>query len=531
MAVGSRLERAAVELAARGYHIFPCRLDKSPLTPHGYKDATRSERTILDWWDRWPGASIGVALAASGCAVVDIDPRHGADPDELIPQLGIEHGRLVRTGEAPEPDERFPNSLSGKRGAHVWFRGHQRSRAPGMTGVDLLGDGKYVIAPPSPHESGACYEGELPPVGELPPWADGLFPEPSAKNVGGEIPDHRPSVNGRPPVADDIPDGRRNVSLASLAGSMRRRGMSAAEMLPALLAVNRRCTPPLDRRDVERIAASVGRYPPADVPYLPMDANGQPAAGPRFAVRRCRREDMRSPKWAFKGYLPLGKVSSLVGSGGAGKGTFMAWLIAQLSRGLLPGEFRHRPATTLVVGDEDSAEEVWIPRVDGAGGDVTHMFTVEYEDGTPLQVVRDIRWLEERVRDLDVNVLYFDQILDNLPGDTSTHVAGDVRQAFGPLRNLAVRLGVTVVFTTHPNKLGGVRSTRDRTGGSHQFTRPAQVGAGARLPPGGSAPAGAGARQGEHWQDAAGADVLNRNRVDPQPGQRRGHRSRCARRA
>lgn len=57
--------------------------------------------------------------------------------------------------------------------------------------------------------------------------------------------------------------GQRNSTLASLAGTMRRRGMTKAEILAALLAANRgRCRPPLEESEVRRIAASIARYPP-----------------------------------------------------------------------------------------------------------------------------------------------------------------------------------------------------------------------------------------------------------------------------
>ena len=47
------LEQAAVALADNGYHVFPCKPHgKTPLTQHGFKDATRDERQILTWWDR-----------------------------------------------------------------------------------------------------------------------------------------------------------------------------------------------------------------------------------------------------------------------------------------------------------------------------------------------------------------------------------------------------------------------------------------------------------------------------------------------
>jgi len=59
----------------------------------------------------------------------------------------------------------------------------------------------------------------------------------------------------------DIPEGRRNVTLASLAGTMRRRGMSQHAIEAALVAENcNRCKPPLPSDDVRKIAASVSRY-------------------------------------------------------------------------------------------------------------------------------------------------------------------------------------------------------------------------------------------------------------------------------
>lgn len=76
-----------------------------------------------------------------------------------------------------------------------------------------------------------------------------------------------PSPPDHEAVGDElhpIPEGHRNVELTSLAGTMRKRRFSLAAILAALLAENEtRCTPPLPINEVRRIAASVGRYPPA----------------------------------------------------------------------------------------------------------------------------------------------------------------------------------------------------------------------------------------------------------------------------
>lgn len=60
-----------------------------------------------------------------------------------------------------------------------------------------------------------------------------------------------------------IPVGQRNARLASLAGAMRRPGMSHEAIEVALLEVNRQqCSPPLPDDEVLRIARSITRYEP-----------------------------------------------------------------------------------------------------------------------------------------------------------------------------------------------------------------------------------------------------------------------------
>lgn len=79
-------------------------------------------------------------------------------------------------------------------------------------------------------------------------------------------PSQEPAGHGPAPiVAGEIPDGGRDNTLASLAGTMRRRGMTQAEILAALRVANtERCRPPLPDADVQRIARSIASYDPAD---------------------------------------------------------------------------------------------------------------------------------------------------------------------------------------------------------------------------------------------------------------------------
>jgi hypothetical protein len=64
-------------------------------------------------------------------------------------------------------------------------------------------------------------------------------------------------------------EGSRNCGLASLAGALRRRGLTQSEIEAALLAANReRCVPPLPEAEVLRIARSIARYPPGPAPQV-----------------------------------------------------------------------------------------------------------------------------------------------------------------------------------------------------------------------------------------------------------------------
>jgi len=121
------------------------------------------------------------------------------------------------------------------------------------TGLDIRGDGGYVVVPPSTHESGRIYK-----------WTRGL--EHGLVAPPEWLFERRNGSQPAAVVADTIPEGQRDATLASLAGSMRRRGMSEAAILAALAVENKRCTPPLANADLKRIARSIASYSPAKTP-------------------------------------------------------------------------------------------------------------------------------------------------------------------------------------------------------------------------------------------------------------------------
>lgn len=119
------------------------------LVPHGFHDASADADRIEGWWRKHPSANVGVTTGnASGLIVIDIDPRHGGRSS--LSRLERTHGTLPRTVTA----------LTGGGGTHLYFAAPPAPvpSHPGiLSGLDLKGEGGYVIAPPSRHASGKRY--------------------------------------------------------------------------------------------------------------------------------------------------------------------------------------------------------------------------------------------------------------------------------------------------------------------------------------------------------------------------------------
>ena len=255
---------AALVYARAGLRVFPLGpASKRPRRKPGFHAATTDPATIAAWWAECPAYNIGVATG-SGLIVLDIDPAHGG-------------GRWWAAHPAWTPPT--PTVRSGRGGRHLWYALPPDLVLPSSVGrlapgVDVRGAGGYIVAPPSRHPNGQRYSwlpGQTPGDLARAPLdprilallvAPVLRPAPR-RAAPGECP---PGGLATPagPIGDAIPAGQRNTTLASLAGTMRRRNMSPAAIRAALLVENAaRCRPPLPVAEVERVVASICRYLPA----------------------------------------------------------------------------------------------------------------------------------------------------------------------------------------------------------------------------------------------------------------------------
>lgn len=140
------LLEAALTYAARGWHVFPCLPgEKRPATRHGYKDATTDAERIRSWWANQPDYNIGLATGkASGVFVIDIDTKGAVNGYDTWGELCKAHEWRSRANVIAA------GTPSG--GCHIYFRhveGITNGRGALPAGVDVRGDGGYVLVPPS----------------------------------------------------------------------------------------------------------------------------------------------------------------------------------------------------------------------------------------------------------------------------------------------------------------------------------------------------------------------------------------------
>jgi hypothetical protein len=168
----------ALEYAQRGWPVLPlhtpdergrcsCRkgdcksVGKHPRTMNGLKDATTDEATISRWWGMWPDANIGIRTGAeSGIVVLDVDPRNSGN--KSLAALELNNGELPETLA----------SNTGGDGRHILFvrPDAELSKSAGE-GLDIKGEGGYIVAPPSLHASGKRYEwANSTEIAQMPSW-------------------------------------------------------------------------------------------------------------------------------------------------------------------------------------------------------------------------------------------------------------------------------------------------------------------------------------------------------------------------
>jgi len=474
---------AALWYADLEYPVFPCTpgRKKPPLTEHGLLDATTDRGQIERWWTQHPSAN--VAIRTDGLLVVDID---GAGN----PWLADDPGRLEELANAPI-------SLTPRGGRQHVFRQpegkHWRNSASQLAlHVDIRADGGYIVAPPSVANGGAyrwCEDHEL----DVP--ADRL-PEPPAWLI--ELLDALPTSNGHQAVRNGlqpstIPEGQRNDTLARLAGTMRRVGMTQAEIAAALHQVNAgRCVPPLDAREIDRIAASVARYEPDQIATAVAEGHWQQMAEAQpvqpLSVRDivAKYPELREP--VIHGLLRRGETMNVISVPKLGK----SWLVIDLAQAVASGRmwlesFQTERGDVLILDNELHGETSAhrIPKVAATRGIpidafADRVFAVNLRG--QLKDVFSLRPFFESIEPGRYRVIILDAFYRFMPRDMDENDNGTMASLYNHLDLYADRLGCCFVLIHHTTKgnqsaksvtdVGAGAGSQSRATDTHLILRP-----------------------------------------------------------
>lgn len=257
-----RLTRAALDAAARGWHVFPLAPDtKRPAVTSWETRATVDPARVERCWSAGP-YGIGIACGPSGLLVVDLDVPKPAGHLVTGAAGGWEHFAAV-CAAAGQPVPLGTYAVRTPSGGRHLYYAHPAPSDPAGPGavelrntagtlaplVDTRGKGGYVVAAGTalagPRSGGYVAVDHAGPVEPLPAWLVQRLtptPIPAPRPVAVELPDRRRSAYLTAAIAREIdrvtraPVGGRNGALFCAAVALGQ--LVAGDALPAQLVTD-----------------------------------------------------------------------------------------------------------------------------------------------------------------------------------------------------------------------------------------------------------------------------------------------------
>jgi hypothetical protein len=433
----------------------------------------------------------------SGIFAVDIDPKNGGT--DALKRLEEDHQQL--------PYTRVHKTGSG--GKHYLFRmpenqdisnSNRNLKDAGYGGIDIRGTGGYIVAPSSVTNKGDYRVTVSAPVSEAPAWLLVLLLTPKAAS-GPKI--DRTRVGEYETFPDAVKGKVDAYCTAALDRELNRfrdeydlegwDDLTNSVSFSTLMLANS----PWNNLDPGDVAAKVENYANVDEGFpvsrvikcinsawnaiersdlirdVPADIKRdlEPKTvsklGPE-AVKVGERTTkltgadsitMKRGRWLWKGRIAVGTLALVAGQAGLGKSTFVYWLVAQLTRGTLFGEYEGVPKSVIICATEDSWEYTIVPRLVAAGADRSRVFRVDVSVGDDneddgLNLIKDKEALTLLAREHDIGLLVLDPLTSRL-GDQDTHKDSDVRKALEPMCKVAEAANFALIGIMHHNKSQG----------------------------------------------------------------------------
>lgn len=225
---------------------------KIPYKGFGWTDLQKTPATPevrAEWKKEYPGCNWALITGAvSGIVALDWDKEKGR---ELRKEKNVYGG---------------PASITPRGGFHTLHRHpgreiQNKARLIGdeTGGLDIRGDGGYIVIPPSVFE-GKSYKWEIAPwmieAPPLPEWALELIERKTSTAPTVAVPEGNGEADGLPA---GVGEGQRNDMAARLAGRYLAKGLSAEEAYSILSRWNRKNRPALSEEELRATIFNIAR--------------------------------------------------------------------------------------------------------------------------------------------------------------------------------------------------------------------------------------------------------------------------------
>ena len=208
--------------------------------------ATTDKDTIIKWWRQWPQSNIGLQTGTkSRFFVLDVDGGQGS---ESLEQLTDNHGALPDT----------VTQITGSKGSHILFKYHKGvgNKVGLLPGIDIRGEGGFIVVSPSVHVSGNQYQWELSShpletdIATAPKWLLDIVLTPKKAQQ------KKPSSYWVD-IMQGVGEGQRNQVATSLAGHLFRRYVDPGLVVEIMNQWNERNIPPLEADELATVINSI----------------------------------------------------------------------------------------------------------------------------------------------------------------------------------------------------------------------------------------------------------------------------------
>lgn len=465
-----------------GRKVFPVEPGgKTPLVKwRSFEPASSDLEQINKWFIRWGKCNWGLATGVeSGVFVVDTDSKEGYN---WVVANGLTDTYSVKTGgNTPEKLSYGYHFYFKHPGAHIAIKNSAKDLSPG---VDVRGDGGYVLMPPSVTDM-PYYVANQRELADAPQWLIERITKSEVqiaadRNSELSIQDREYGLNIYRKACreyPETPDGQWNIELNKLAGLAGR--MVAAGCFDEEYALTLACECGAayvkDNRKAFLATFKSGFGWGLKSPWVPLGpedvgfSGGIPAPPGSSILQNAEDVEMEPIRWLWPGWLPLGKLVIYAGPGGVGKSSVtFSWAATISKGGKWPDGLPCKEGRVLIWSGEDDVADTIKPRLAAMGAKMRNIDFIKGEHGLAFDPAKDFAKLKVQLKSGQISLIIIDPIVSAVTGDG--HKANDVRRSLQAIVDFGIDLNCCVVGISHFNKSSAGKNPTERVTGSQAFT-------------------------------------------------------------